>query len=304
MKLTIPTWIANAFSPLNLGLLLAALVVILPVAVVIWAIGLPGKEIPSFVNLGIRVLCQEPIEPSVHIHIPVTEHKDRALRSSASDMRVAIQIFPALLQKDGPTCSAVSIFSDNPLLHPAVVKFLPPSAGTWEVWFYTDVGSSYEESFLVSNNEDSNVTLDDSHLVDFAGAVTFELNNVIQQTGIDTRSFSFSIYVDGTTTKIKTPMVVGASIAIPSNLRLLQALSVPTPANVLATNRGSRYEFLLHESLLGNTTNSAHWASLHAVMEDTLWAKWREYTLFVMSGLFGFGIGFLLEALLSRMNRR
>jgi len=87
---------------------------------------------------------------------------------------------------------------------------------------------------------------------------------------------------------------------MPPDHRLIQDISIPAPVNVLATNRGPRYEFRLSESQLDNTANAAHWVSLHAVIEDTVWAKWQEYLLFVFSGLFGFGVGFFFEALLSR----
>lgn len=97
----------------------------------------------------------------------------------------------------------------------------------------------------------------------------------------------------------KEPLTVGAALAVPPDHRLLQNLSIPGPVNVLPTNRGPRYEFALLESLLGNEANHGHWVSLHAVMEDTVWAKWQEYFLFIFAGLIGFSVGFLFESIRS-----
>ena len=298
---------SNLFRLRNLGIVLAVIVVISPAIVVIWTIGIPRSKIPLFFNMEIRAACQVPLEPAVHIDIADAKQKNSALVSPDSDVRLAIQLFPKLLQTHEPNCTSVSVFSDKQLLHPAVTKYLPAfdaSNRPWYLWFYTNtIGDTgvYEETFLDWNKEDTGITLDESQLSEFAGAITFEMKNVMDYESIDTRSFSFSIYIDGTTTKIKEPVIVGVSINIPSNLKLAQDLSIPAPVNILATNYGSRYEFLLVENLVGNSANSGHWASLRAVMQHTLWAKWREYTLFFMSGLFGFGIGFLLEALLARL---
>ena len=292
----------------NIAVLFGACILVLPVLGVLWVTGLPGSKTPTFLNLAIRASCDAPIAPTIHFQIPDDAESQLDLTTQDSQARVAVQLFHELAPGKAPLCSSVSVFVTSQPLSPTIAIADPPDVSSPPLWFYIDAVRSY--SLLpVSSERDPNgwgwsVTLDHEHLKLFTGAVTFELGDVVENTSLSTKTLSVSTLVQGISSAPQIPITIGASITIPPDFRLIQDLSIPTPVNVLASNRGPRYEFALVESRLGNTANAGHWVSFHAVLEDTVWGKWQEYLLFVFSGLFGFGVGFFLEALLSRLKQK
>lgn len=287
----------------NRGAVLGTILLLLPIVGVLWVAGLPGSKTPAFVNLAIRASCGGSAEPTIHIQVPDAATRDQDLKAPGSQARVAIQFVPTLSGDRIPACERVAIFADAELLKPAMIiggadiQTAPP------LWFYVDAVRGYGEK-PVRATRDSNgwgwsIDLDRDALEKFAGAVTFELAGAIERTSISTTTLSMSLLMQGVSTIANEPLSAGASIVMPPDYRLIQNLTIPAPVNVLASNRGPRYEFTLRESRLGNAANDGHWVSFHAVMEDTVWAKWQEYLLFVFSGLFGFGVGFFFEAILS-----
>ncbi|MCP5413613.1 MAG: hypothetical protein H6961_03235 [Chromatiaceae bacterium] len=292
----------------NIAVLLGACILAVPVLGVVWVTGLPGSNTPTFLNLAIRAMCEVPIAPTIHFQIPGDNQSKRDLTTQNSQMRLAIQFFPELFPATDSVCSSVSIFVTSLPLSPEIVIAAAPDAASPPLWFYIDAVGSYSK-LPVNSERDPNgwgwsVKLDNEQLKVFLGAITFELNDVVEKTSLSNRTLSVSTLLQGISTTSTNPVTIGTSITIPPDFRLIQDLSIPTPVNVLASNRGPRYEFSLVESRLGNTANAGHWVSFHAVLEDTVWAKWQQYLLFVFSGLFGFGVGFFLEALLARRKQQ
>ena len=297
-------WRSKRWVRRNRGPALGVLLLLLPIVGVLWVAGLPGGKTPAFVNFAIQASCAGSIEPTIHIQVPDAATRDRDLKAPGSQARVTIQFVPTLSNDDTPACKSVGIFADAELLKPAMITSGADVQTAPPLWFYVDAVRGYGEE-PVSATRDPNgwgwsIDLEGDGLEKFAGAVTFELAGAIERTSISTTTLSMSLLMQGVGTVADEPVSAGASIVMPPDYRLIQDLTIPAPVNVLASNRGPRYEFTLRESRLGNAANDGHWVSFHAVMEDTVWAKWQEYLLFVFSGLFGFGVGFFFEAILSR----
>lgn len=280
---------------IGLGLL------IVPAIGVIWVAGLPGSKTPTFVNLAIDAGCNTTLDPVLHVHIPDVSTRARDLVDKGSQARVAIQLVDTLASRGTLDCSYVRLNSSIPLRSPLALTSLPDSKLP-PLWFYIDPTHSFSSVPLdidhASERDGSQMSVASEHLEAFAGALLFELGEGIEQTGQSTSTLSVSLLLRGSAAP-DGDSAAGASLTLPPDYRLIQDLSIPAAVNVLASNRGPRYEFDLQESHLGNAANAGDWVSFHAVMEDTVWAKWQEYLLFLFSGLFGFGVGFLFESLLA-----
>ena len=274
---------------------------IVPVIGVIWVAGLPGSKTPNFVNLAIDAGCNTNVNPVVHVHIPDTSARSRDLINDDSQARVAIQLVSTLAADGSLQCSYVRLNSSVPLISPMALTSLkrgdsPP------FWFYVDAANSFATTPLSVDKVGEHgfqMSVPSEILEDFAGAILFELGEGIESTGRSTSTLSVSMLLSGAAAP-SADTSAAASLTLPPDHRLIQDLSIPSAVNVLASNRGPRYEFNLQESHLGNSANGGHWVSFHTVIEDTVWAKWQEYLLFLFSGLFGFGVGFLFESLLAR----
>ena len=299
-------WRGKRWARRNKGTAFGILLLILPIVGVLWVAGLPGSKTPAFVNVAIRASCGASLEPTIHIQVPDTDRNQGDLKATDSQARVAVQFVPTLSTDGAPACTNVAIFADAELVSPAIITSGADAQTAPPLWFYIDPVSGYGEEAVSAVPGPSgfgwSIELEGQALNDFAGAITFELKEAIERTSISTSTLSMSLLLQGLGATGNEPVTAGASIVIPPDHRLIQDLTIPAPVNVLASNRGPRYEFTLRESRLGNAANDGHWVSFHAVMEDTVWAKWQEYLLFVFSGLFGFGVGFFFEAILSRRN--
>ena len=286
------------------GITGGVMLMILPLFGVIWIAGLPGDKTPEFANFSIRASCRDGIDPVVHIQIPDDQHRSRDLVSGRSDMRLAFQLLDTLGDGSVSACSEVELFSNIEMLSPQIIIGGGDPATSPPLWFYVDPMRGFDAK-SVKAVEDPNgwgwrIHLAGDQLDGFAGVLIFELGNILEKKDVSISTFSMSVLLPSLSPSENASVSIGASLAIPADYRLVQNLSIPGPTNVLATNRGPRYEFLLFESLLGNDANLGHWVSLHAVLQDTVWAKWQEYLLFVFSGLFGFAVGFFFESALAR----
>jgi len=282
------------------------ILVILPLAGVMWVAGPLGEKTPEFVNFAVKADCHKLMEPVIHIDIPPAGDRATTLVSARADMRVAFQFLDTLSDGQAPACTSFMVFANRELLNPKILVGSGNSAASKSQWFYIDPIQGYEARAITaipdSNGWGWSVKAAGDQISGFAGVLTFELGDVIETMGLATSTFSMTVLIQSSLATVDGKAHVGASLAIPSDHRLVQDLSIPGPTNVLSTNRGPRYEFTLVESLLGNEANRGRWISLHTVVEDTVWAKWQEYLLFVFSGLFGFAIGFFFESLLARRN--
>jgi len=332
-KANVAYWRLKRWFRRNQSSVLGAVLLLLPIVGVLLVTGLPGSKTPTFVNLAVRANCMVGATVTIHIQIPDKQTRYRDLKNSDSQARVAIQLVPTLSRDDTLVCTQVSIESDAELTKPTLITSGSDIQTAPPLWFYIDAAHRYgEESVTVSGDLDTKsstvdsksdelkncygeepitvsgsldskrwkINLEGDELKNFAGAITFELPKAVENASISTATMSLSLLLQGIGQIDGQPVTTGASIVVPPDHRIVQDLSIPAPVNVLATNRGPRYEFTLKESGLGNAANVGHWVSFHAVMEDTVWAKWQEYLLFVFSGLFGFSVGFFFEAILSR----
>ncbi len=294
-------WRTKRWVRRNRGAVLGIPLLLLPIAGALWVVGLPGSKTPTFINLAISGSCKGFIEPTIHIQLPDPATRDQDLKAPGSQARVAIQFVPTLSADATPACKSVRITADAELLQPEIITGGADEQTARHHWFYIDAVGRYGAKPVSATRRGWAwiIDLEGAALEKFAGVVSFELAGAIERTSISTTTLSMSVLMQGLDTGANEPVSAGASIVMPPDYRLIQNLTIPSPENILASNRGPRYEFTLKESRLGNAANDGHWVSFHAVMEDTVWAKWQEYLLFVFSGIFGFGVGFFFEALLS-----
>jgi len=299
----------QAFIGRNAATIAGLILMLLPLAGLVWIVSPFSEREPSFVNFMVQADCREQIEPVLHMAIPAAGDPDDDLAGPSSEMLLAIQLFDTLGDGSDAICSHLWVFSDRELINPRLVVGSAPSEETAAAasthWFYIDPDRNHHArpAAVSADSNGWSINLRDDALNGFVGALMFELADALERTGPSTSRFSMTTVVQSNSFAGDDEIQVGVALTLPPDHRLLQDLSIPGPANVLPTNRGPRYEFSLVESLLGNAANRSHWTSLQAVMQNVGRAQWQEYLVFIFSGLFGFAVGLFFESLFARRNR-